>query len=503
MWPIGGLRWQHAGDKISQWAAHRRAAHPLCVELLEARALPSFLPPVPYDVGGKFVAGVAVRDFNGDGKLDIATTNTDSHTVSVLLGNGDGTFQSAVDYDAGLHPSGLVVGHFHDPDILDLAVRNSSAKTVSVLLGNGDGTFQPPVAYSIGTSAFPYGFAVGDLTGQGKLDIVTANGSSTNHGSVSVLLGNGDGSFQATATYPLPTDGDATTVALGDFNGDGRLDIAAGSLTGLNILLGNGDGTFQSAQVAASGALAWASLDVGDLRQDGHRDLVAGGNGLHVLLGNGDGTFQAPVTYLTSGIGSVALADFNGDGVPDIVATHLPHTLAILLGNGDGSFGAPQTYAVGPSPGTVAVGDFNGDDFPDLAVANSDFASVSVVINAADWSALPSRGRAAPKGSAMLADHVSRAGAAALLGLEPLSPAASVPASTPIFTAPLPSSPAASAPLDRAGVEALLLAAVGDARGVGFFRARPVLDGPADAWLDIIRADPWSGGGTFALPLNE
>jgi hypothetical protein len=206
---------------------------------------------------------------------------------------------------------------------------------------------------------------------------------------VSVLLGNGDGSFQASATYPLPTDGDATSVALGDFNGDGQLDIAAGSLTGLNILLGNGDGTFQSAQVAASGAKFWASLAVGDLRQDGHRDLVAGGNDLYVLLGNGDGTFQAPVPYLNAGIGSVALEDFNGDGVPDIVATHFPNNGALLLGNGDGTFAPPLDFSVGPNYGALAVGDFNGDDFPDLAVANYGFASVSVLINAADWGVQP------------------------------------------------------------------------------------------------------------------
>jgi hypothetical protein len=131
--------------------------------LLEARALPSFLPPVTYSVGGTFVAAVAVGDFNGDGKLDMVTTNYDGDTVSVLLGNGDGTFQAAVDYDAGRGPGGLVVGHFHDPDILDLAVLNSSARTVSVLLGNGDGTFQPPVAYNIGIFAYPHAFAVGDL----------------------------------------------------------------------------------------------------------------------------------------------------------------------------------------------------------------------------------------------------------------------------------------------------------------------------------------------------
>jgi hypothetical protein len=317
---------------------------------------------------------------------------------------------------------------------------------------------------------------------------VTANGNDTNNGTVSVLLGNGDGSFQASATYPLATDGDGSSVALGDFRGDGRLDIAAGSVTGLNILLGNGDGTFQPAQRAASGAWFAFSLAVGDLRQDGHRDIVAAGNGLSVLLGNGDGTFQAPVTYLTAGTISMALADFNGDGVPDIVATHFPHIGSVLLGNGDGTFGPPLDFSVGPNDGALAVGDFNGDDFPDLAVANYGYASVSVLINAADWSALPRGGRAAPKGSALPADHVSRAGAAALLGLEPLSPAASVPASTLVPTALLPSSPAASAPLDTAGVDALLVAAVGDDRGVGFFRATPVLDGPADAWLELSEA---------------
>src|SRR5262249_28572531 len=157
-----------------------RVTLPLCLEPLKARTLLSFLPPVPYRVGD-FPVAVAVGDFNGDGNLDIATTNNDSRTVSVLLGNGDGSFQPAVNYDAGGNPFGLAVGHLHDPNILDLVVVNqTSARSASVLLGNGDGTFQAPVAYSLGPSVIPLSVAVGDLTGQGKLDIVTANGSATN-----------------------------------------------------------------------------------------------------------------------------------------------------------------------------------------------------------------------------------------------------------------------------------------------------------------------------------
>src|SRR2546426_457828 len=346
--------------------------------------VPSFAVARTFETGF-YPSCVVVADFNGDGKSDLALA-IDSG-IAVLLGNGDGTFQAAVSYRAGSGPTGsgasyLASGDFNGDGKLDLVVANRSSGNVSVLLGNGDGTFQSAVNYDAGI--YPQSVAVADFNGDGKLDFAVANFHS---GNVSVLLGKGDGTFQTPINYDAADD--PHSVAVGDFNGDGKADLAVANLASSNVsvLLGNGDGTFQSA-VNYGTAAGW-SVAVGDFNGDGKADFAVAGyydDNVSVLLGHGDGTFQAPVNY---GAGkdpvSVAVADFNDDGKPDLAVANrgsfwdfTDGSVSVLLGNGNGSFQVAVNYGVGANAGSLAVADFNGDGKPDLALANS--AGVGVLL---------------------------------------------------------------------------------------------------------------------------
>jgi hypothetical protein len=372
---------------------------------------PSFGPPRWFNVG-TYSHSLGMGDFNGDGKLDLAVVNIGGSvgaesSVSVLLGNGDGTFQASINSAAGTasRPS-VVVGDFNGDGKLDLALSAGDSGAVSVLLGNGDGTFQAPINYDAGTDPtikVPVMWvAAGDFNRDGKLDLVVANkGTLANNftdSSVSVLLGNGDGTFQAAAEYGPVVN--SYCVAVGDFNGDGNLDLAvanAGSLhvgAGVSVLLGNGDGTFQSA-VTYDAGVACFLVTVADFNGDGKPDLAVLGENDGVLLGNGDGTFQAAIQFDAAGVtpSSVAVGDFNGDGKLDLAVANAANgnspsgTIAVLLGNGDGTLQTAVTYALGTNadPECVAVGDFNGDGKPDLAVADFPYepnsGGVAVLLN--------------------------------------------------------------------------------------------------------------------------
>jgi hypothetical protein len=336
----------------------------------------SFAAAVNYVVGTNPMS-VTVADFNGDGKPDLAVANWGDNTVSVLLGKGDGTFQEAVNCAAGTGPLWVTVGDFNGDGKPDLAVANIAG--VSVLLGNGDGTFQPAANYPAGIG--PRSITVGDFDGDGKLDLAVTNGTPAMYENVSVLLGNGDGTFQPPAIYTA--DHDATSVTVGDFNGDGYLDLAVTNQVShdVSVLLGYGDGTFQPPANNYAGFYPY-SVTVGDLNGDGKLDLAVTdqyyGN-VDVLLGKGDGTFQDAVNYAagTSPF-SVAVGDFNGDGKPDLAVTN-DAGVSVLLGKGDGTFQAAVNYVVGTNPMSVTVADFNGDGKPDLAVASG--AGVSVLLN--------------------------------------------------------------------------------------------------------------------------
>jgi hypothetical protein len=236
----------------------------------------TFQAAVNYGVGSA-PTSVAVGDFNGDGKLDLAVVNELSNNFSILLGNGDGTFQAAVNYGAGLSLFSVAVGDFNGDGKLDLAVASGGSDYVSVLLGNGDGTFKTAVQYVAGLE--PISVAVADFNGDGKLDLAVANYESNN---VSILLGKGDGTFQIAVDYGIGTENYPATpgsVAVGDFNGDGKLDLVVGGVESDNVsvvsvLLGNGDGTFQAAVNYGAGA-GQTSVAVGDFNGDGRLDLAA------------------------------------------------------------------------------------------------------------------------------------------------------------------------------------------------------------------------------------
>ncbi len=365
-----------------------------------------------YPAGGN--AAVAVGDFNGDGIPDLAAAG--SGGVSVLLGNGDGSFQNPVHYATGDGASFVVVGDVNGDGIPDLIVANTGSRqggtTVSVLLGNGDGSFQPPQDYTVG--AGPSFLALGDLNGDGIPDLVVVNTPRLMSSTVSVLLGNGDGSFQSPQTIdagPQPV-----TVAIGDFNSDGIPDLVVTNQGGVSVLLGNGDGSFQAPQTYTVGGGSAISVAVGDFNGDGDLDVAvsnrpsSGPSVVSMLLGNGDGSFQPPQTYIVGGVpGSVAVADFNGDGNLDLSVSY-SGGVSVLLGNGDGSFQPASAYGAGILPNSVAVGDFNGDNFPDLVTVNSD-SSVSVLLNAADWPAPAPGARhgAAPRKNPSGGQHVPTA----------------------------------------------------------------------------------------------
>ncbi|PYJ97764.1 MAG: VCBS repeat-containing protein [Verrucomicrobia bacterium] len=353
---------------------------------------------------------VAVGDFNGDGKPDLAVVG--SANVSILLGKGDGTFQASVGYGAGTNPVSVAVGDVNGDGKLDLAVANEGLKampthnrcSVSVLLGNGDGTFQRAVSYAAGW--YPFCVAVGDLNGDGKPDLAVANQGGVSaynggwptaytNGSVSVLLGKGDGTFDPPVNYATGNYASSHSVAIGDFNGDGRRDLAVanyasydaiGSYTNgdVSVLFGNGDGTFQPAASYVVGA-APGSLAAGDFNGDSKDDLAVGNSvsgTVSLLLGKDNGTFQAAVNYAVgANPSSVAVGDFNSDGVADLaIANGGSATVSVLLGKGDGTFQTAIDYSWGGV--SVAVGDFDGDGQPDLAAANN--ANIMVLLGKGD-----------------------------------------------------------------------------------------------------------------------
>jgi len=333
-------------------------------------------------------SAVAVDDFNGDGKLDLAVTNTDCASppcspglVSILLGIGDGTFASPVTYGIGVQPQAVITADFNGDLKPDLAVANSGDNTVSILLGNGDGTFQPAAAYSTGLE--PLALVTADFNGDGKLDLAVANQYS---GTVSILLGNGDGTFQTNVDYSaglLPS-----SLAVGDFNGDGKLDLVVANFDGGNVsvLLGNGDGTFQP-PVNYGTFFNPHSVAVADLNGDGKLDLVVAdltANAVFVLLGNGDGTFGSQQSFATGASPtSVVLGDLNADGKLDLALADDDNlgSVSTLLGNGDGTFQSYVDFSTGLLPVAVAVGDFNRDGRLDLVTTNVNDSTVSVLLS--------------------------------------------------------------------------------------------------------------------------
>ena len=327
-------------------------------------------------VGGQ-PGGVVAGDFNGDGFLDLATANNDGG-ISVLIGNGDGTFKPQVPYGAGGFPANIYTGDFNNDGKLDLAVVNYSDGAVGILLGNGDGTFQPQIEYGSVSGAVEAKIA--DFNGDGNQDFVMTDRYGND---VAVLLGNGDGTFQPQQTYA--TGSGPWAVQVGDLNGDGIPDLVVTAGIGASVLLGKGDGTFLPQNAYSVGGGPYITL--GDLNGDGKLDLVDSNNQFNtvtVSLGKGDGTFEPTQTYpVGSAPGQPVILDINQDGIPDIAVTSQnDNNIEVLLGKGDGTFQPAVIYlATSESPNFMIEGDFNGDGRPDLVATTSVGSAETVILN--------------------------------------------------------------------------------------------------------------------------
>jgi hypothetical protein len=374
-----------------------------------------FKPAQSYAVGTNPTA-VAVGDFNGDGKLDVAVANNGSSNVSILLGNGDGTFQPAVNFDASVAPNGIAVADLNGDGKLDVAVfqsPNTSSSlpgAVSILFGKGDGTFQSPVVTTISLQESVV--AAVDVNGDKKADLlVNLTDSNLNPAGVGLLLSNGDGSFQTAKTVAGASD---ILCAVADFNHDGKPDLAVATSTAMQLMYGNGDGSFSAGPQALPSnggpTRAWAF----DLNSDSKPDLImdsrtfssngpdsnttqyigaflSGGGSFgneQVFSGGTWGTFEFG-TIIDTLVTDVAGGDFDGDGKTDIANRAYDYkfgggsaggnAFALNLGDGAGSFTVVPMVDPGP---LGAAADLNGDQLTDLIVLDAANNSIGVLVNA-------------------------------------------------------------------------------------------------------------------------
>jgi hypothetical protein len=364
----------------------------------------------PFVTGNQPAAGGSA-DFNGDGIPDLAVMNSQESAIAIFLGKGDGTFtQGTKIFQVGSTPCilanepsncALTVGDFDHDGNADLVATSGSDNTVIVELGHGDGTFSPANGSPITVGNFPEAVKIGDFNGDGLQDLAVANAKDN---TISVLLGNGDGTFTEASGSPIPVGSFPFFVAVADFDGNGTADIAASNQSDstVSILLGNGDGTFTEASGSPIPNLNYnpGPIITADFNGDGKVDLAVSDftpfnstlSNVVVLLGNGDGTFtNAPGSPIMVGVDGWALAaaDFNQDGKTDLAVDNYgqieqppTQTLSILLGNGNGTFAALGTpIQLGQSPNDLVTADFNGDGTTDLAIPELADGTTTILLN--------------------------------------------------------------------------------------------------------------------------
>ena len=379
-------------------------------------ATPGVFPRQDFTVGNAPVAvAVADFNNDGHLDLVVANNKPGAvagkttGTISILLGVGDGTFGAHTDIDitAGASPpvvavpTAVAVGDFNGDGNQDIAVTDSAHNNVTILLGNGDGTFKPPVTYPTGNN--PVALLAEDIDGDGVLDLAVVNqGDGTAPGSVSILLGKKDAATgKPTGTFGAKTDYTVGTlpaaIASADFNGDRHLDLAVtnfGTTSGsggnnVSVLLQNADHTFSAKGPFVTGK-GPQGVTTGDFNHDGRQDLAVANQTdgtVSILLGNGDGTFGSHTDF-TAGSGPVGIvaAAVNGANLDLVVADQTGNDLSVLLGNTDGSFTAPIAIPTGNGPVAVAAADFNADGLVDVVSANEASNSVTVTLNTTQFS---------------------------------------------------------------------------------------------------------------------
>ncbi len=394
---LSGTRSIHArymGD-----ATHGPAVSGTLAQIVNASVINGFLPAAGYAVNGG--AGTVLRgDFNGDGRLDLATVGAG---VSVLLGNGDGTFSPALNSAAGLFAYNAVAGDFNNDGKLDLAVLAVNPG-VYVLLGNGDGTFRNPVAVSTNTYN---NLLVADFNGDGYQDLAALS-AQVGGGAPTLFPGKGDGSFQAPIT--LSTGEVFYSMAVADMNLDGTPDLVAiteseSTTTQAEVFLGNGDGTFQGGVSGPATSYA-AAFTVGDFNGDGLPDvaLITARDNI-VQPGDGHGGLLPGIQSTPTPFNGpfVLAGDFKGDGRLGLAGFYT-NRIYLLFGNGDGTFSAGLTASTEAAPSWMVQGDFNGDGKPDFATVDTSSSTVNVFLGAQLSTVVPVTIQTAPEGMQVSVD---------------------------------------------------------------------------------------------------
>ncbi len=365
----------------------------------------TFKPPVSYT--GNAPGILAAGDFDGDGDVDLAAADYDyfgpNGKVGILINSGTGAFSSGGTYSTGTNPHDITTGDFDNDGDLDLAVTghyyvNDLQDTiVKVLLGNGDGQFHFGATYN---DARPVALTTGDFNADGRLDLAVANhdgvGSNNDKNGVSVWLGNGNGTFKFKKAYDIASY--PISIATGDLDGNGQLDlvIVSSLASNVSVLHGTGGGNFVAATGYGLAEEDGSDVVVEDLDNDGDLDMAgACGRAITVLRNNGSGNFQPAVANLvTGGALNVTSADFNADGTPDIAVSGGPgypsNKVIVIPVQANGSFGAAVSYTVGTGPEGFVAADFNNDGFPDLATSNSS-NNISVLMNKGDGTFFPTQ----------------------------------------------------------------------------------------------------------------